>query len=249
MNTLEDFFKGNPSVALGFSGGADSAYLLYAGVRAGADIGAYYVKTAFQPQFELEDARRLADALGVVLHVIGGDVFSFPEIMANPADRCCLCKRALFSRIRAWASADGYRLVIDGTNASDRFEDRPGMLALRQLGVRSPLRECGLAKDEIRRLSREAGLFTWDKPSNSCLATRIQTGTTITAEALGKVERAEDALRGMGFSDLRVRLKGENAVLQLPDAQLARAFALRETITERLKPDFGSILLDLEGRG
>jgi uncharacterized protein len=248
MKTLEDFFKENPAVALGFSGGADSAYLLYAGIRAGADIGVYFVKTAFQPRSELEDARRMADELGVVLRVIGGDVFAFPEIVANPPDRCCHCKRALFSRIKAWSSADGYRLVIDGTNASDRFEDRPGMRALRELGIRSPLRECGLSKDEIRRLSREAGLFTWDKPAYSCLATRIETGIGITAEALEKVERAEEALHGMGFSDLRVRLRGENAVIQLPDGQLARAFGMRSAIAERLKPDFGSVLLDLEGR-
>lgn len=248
MMKLDEFWKDNPSAALGFSGGVDSAYLLYSGVAAGARIGAYFVDTAFQPRFALADAKRMAEELGVALQVLETDIFALPEVTANPADRCCRCKRAIFSRIAARAAEDGFRLVIDGTNASDDFSDRPGMLALRELGVRSPLRECGLAKDEIRRLSRDAGLFTWDKPSYACLATRIPAGTKITREALAKAERAEDALRRMGFSDLRVRIRGENAVLQLPEGQLARALDMRNAIAERLKPDFGAVLLDLEGR-
>jgi uncharacterized protein len=123
--TLNDFFAENSSVALGFSGGVDSSYLLYAGVRAGADIGAYYVDTAFQPRFQLLDAMRLADELGVSLHVIEADIFAHPQVTSNPADRCCFCKRVLFSKIIALAEADGFGLIIDGTNASDSFEDRP----------------------------------------------------------------------------------------------------------------------------
>jgi len=246
--TLSDFFAENPSVALGFSGGVDSAYLLYAGVKAGANIGVYYVSTAFQPQFELLDARRLTAELGVPLTVLKMDILSLPQVTANPADRCCFCKRALFSLIRARAAEDGFGIVIDGTNASDRFEDRPGMRALREMGVRSPLRECGITKAEVRRLSKEAGLFTWDMPSYSCLATRIPAGTAITKEALMKVERAEDALREMGFSDLRVRVRGNDAVLQLPGAQFEAAIQKREEIVGRLREDFGSVLLDLEER-
>ncbi|NCB50324.1 MAG: ATP-dependent sacrificial sulfur transferase LarE [Clostridia bacterium] len=245
---LSDFFAENPSAALGFSGGVDSSYLLYAGLKAGANIGAYYVDTAFQPRFQLLDAMRLTDELGIPLVVIEADIFSLPEVTANPADRCCFCKRALFSQIMARATEDGFGLVIDGTNASDSYEDRPGMRALRELGVRSPLRECGMTKAEIRRLSKEAGLFTWDNPAYSCLATRIPAGTPITREALDKVERAENALREMGFSDLRVRVRGENAVLQLKAAQFAPAIEKREEITGQLLRDFGSVLLDLEGR-
>jgi uncharacterized protein len=246
--TLTDFFIQNPSVALGFSGGVDSSYLLYAGVTSGARIGAYFVDSAFQPRFQFEDARRLAEELGVELHVLEADVFSFSSIIQNPNDRCCHCKKALFSLIAARAEEDGFGVIIDGTNASDDFNDRPGMRTLRELGVRSPLRECGLSKDDIRRLSKKAGLFTWDKPAYSCLATRIPSGTPITEETLVKVERAESALWEMGFSDLRVRVRGEAAVLQLPETQLPLALEYREMIARRLKPDFSSVLLDLEGR-
>ena len=246
--TLNEFWKENPSAALGFSGGVDSAYLLYSGLAAGARVGACYIATAFQPGTELEGARRLAESLGVPLRVVEADILTLPEVARNPPDRCCHCKRALFSLIAARAAEDGFALVIDGTNASDDFESRPGMRALRELGVRSPLRECGLAKSEIRRLSRLAGLPTWDKPSNSCLATRLQTGVPITPEALARVESAEAILHEMGFTNLRVRIRGENAVIQLPEVQLERVLAIKDKIIKRLKPGFGAVMLDLEGR-
>lgn len=168
--TLLAFFKENPRAALGFSGGVDSSYLLYAGVQAGADIHPYYIKTAFQPQFELDDAERLCAQLGVPLTVLELDVLKNEAVTANPPDRCYHCKTALFGALSVQALADGYTLLLDGTNASDDAGDRPGMRALKELHVCSPLRECGLTKAEIRRLSREAGLFTWDKPAYACLA-------------------------------------------------------------------------------
>ena len=122
--TLEEFFKDNGKVALAFSGGVDSAFLLYAASHTGADVRAYYVKTPFQPCFELEDAKRLADELGASLRVLEADVLSSPEIAANPPDRCYLCKRIIMGTIREAASADGYALIIDGTNASDDVSDR-----------------------------------------------------------------------------------------------------------------------------
>ena len=173
---LQQFFKENPRVAIAFSGGVDSSYLLYAALRYGARVRAYYVNSAFQPRFELEDARRLAGDLHADLR----DVLSSPTVTANPPDRCYHCKRVIFRTIAAAAVEDGFPVLLDGTNASDDAGDRPGMRALRELSVRSPLRECGLTKDEIRRLSREAGLFTWDKPAYACLATRIPTGQPIT---------------------------------------------------------------------
>ena len=247
--TLDEFFARNPRPALAFSGGVDSAYLLYAAHRAGAEVRAYYVSSAFQPQFELEDAKRLAGSLSVPLTVLSVDILSNRTVTANPSDRCYHCKKAIFSAILAAAEADGHTPVLDGTNASDQVSDRPGMRALRELGVRSPLRECGLTKPEVRRLSREAGLFTWDKPAYACLATRIPTGTAITRADLARTERAERFLAGLGFTDFRVRMLGDAAKLQLPASQLSALLAQRETILPELKKDYSDVLLDLEVRG
>ena len=246
--TLNEFFAAHPKCALGFSGGVDSAYLLYAGVRAGADLRPYYIKTAFQPRFEREDALRLAGELGVEVTVLELDALADPRVAANPAERCYYCKQNLFRALKARAAADGYTVLLDGTNASDEAGDRPGMRALRELEVRSPLRECGLTKADIRRLSREAGLFTWDKPAYACLATRIPTGEALTEEVLARVEGAEDALFRLGYTDFRVRVFHGAARLQLPAGQLERAIRERAALRAALAPYFKPILLDLEER-
>ena len=246
--TLKQFFQENPRCALGFSGGVDSAYLLYAGVKAGADIRPYFIKTAFQPAFELADARKLAEGLGAEVTVLELDALADPRVAANPADRCYYCKQNLFRTLKDRAIADGYPVLLDGTNASDEAGDRPGMRALAELSVRSPLRECGLTKAEIRARSKEAGLFTWDKPAYACLATRVPAGEAITAETLARVEGAEDALFRLGYTDFRVRVFHSAARLQLPRGQMERAIREAETIQAALKPYFTPILLDLEGR-
>ena len=246
--TLEQFFRENPRCALGFSGGVDSAYLLYAGVKAGADIKPYFIKTAFQPAFELADAQKLAEGLGVEVTVLELDALADPRVAANPADRCYFCKQNLFRTLKERAIADGYPVLLDGTNASDEAGDRPGMRALAELSVRSPLRECGLTKAEIRARSREAGLFTWDKPAYACLATRVPAGETITADILARVEGAEDALFRLGYTDFRVRVFHSAARLQLPRGQMERAVREAEELRQALKPYFTPILLDLEGR-
>ena len=246
--TLEQFFQENPRCALGFSGGVDSAYLLYAGVKARADIRPYFIKTAFQPAFELADAQKLAEGLGVEVTVLELDALADPRVAANPADRCYFCKQNLFRTLKERAIADGYPVLLDGTNASDEAGDRPGMRALAELSVRSPLRECGLTKAEIRARSREAGLFTWDKPAYACLATRVPAGEAITAETLARVEGAEDALFRLGYTDFRVRVFHSAARLQLPRGQMERAVREAEELRQALKPYFTPILLDLEGR-
>lgn len=245
---LSAFFQQHPRAALAFSGGVDSAYLLYAAMQCGADVRAYYVKSAFQPQFELEDAQRLAKLLGADLRILNVDILSVPCVTENPPERCYHCKRAIFSRILAQAASDGYQTILDGTNASDDAGDRPGMRALRELSVLSPLRECGLTKDAIRRLSRQAGLFTWDKPAYACLATRTPTGTPITAEQLARTEAAETALRELGFSDLRVRVMGSAARIQVPVDQMARLLEQRSAVIHCLKGPYQAVLLDLEAR-
>ena len=246
--TLQEFFTEHPKAALGFSGGVDSSYLLWAAVNAGADIAPYYIQTAFQPAFELEDAQRLCAQIGVKLNVIRLDALADPRVAANPANRCYYCKVGLFGALRARAKADGYDLLLDGTNASDDAGDRPGMKALREMEVRSPLRECGLTKAMIRQESRKAGLFTWDKPAYACLATRVPTGRTITSELLRRVEGAETALFALGFTDFRVRLYDEAARLQLPEGQLVKAVEQRQAIRQAMAPWFDVVLLDTQTR-
>ena len=246
--TLEEFFTQNPRTAVAFSGGTDSALVLWAAKTWGRDVTAYYVRTPFQPAFELADARRLAAELDVPLAMVEADVLSLPEVAANGPERCYFCKRALFTALWRAVRADGYALLLDGTNASDDAGDRPGMRALAELDVRSPLRECGLTKEAVRRLSRQAGLFTWDKPAYACLATRVPTGVPITPADLERVERGEEALFRLGFTDFRLRLFHGAARLQMPEGQLERAAALRGEIVQALQADFDEVLLDLKGR-
>jgi uncharacterized protein len=245
---LQDFFKEHPKAAIAFSGGVDSTYLLAEALRCGADVRAYCAVTAFQPAFEKREAAELCARLGAALTTVELDVLSDPAVTANPPDRCYHCKKTIFTALMERASADGYALMLDGTNASDDASDRPGMRALREFGVLSPLRICGLTKAEIRRRSRELGLPTWDKPAYACLATRVPTGETIDVEKLRRVEGAETALREMGYADLRVRLFHDAARLQLPGEQLERASRERKAILEALKPWFKTVLLDLEER-
>ena len=241
---LPAFFRQNPVCAVAFSGGVDSACLLHAAAAYGQRTAAYFVKTPFQPNFELEDARQTAALLGTTLKIIEFDILTVSEVAANPADRCYYCKRALFTRLIQAAGADGFPLVLDGCNASDDAGVRPGMRAIRDLGVRSPLRECGLTKSDVRDMAREAGLPVWNKPSYACLATRVPAGTTITAEDLGRVARGEELLAGLGLSDFRLRLRGPDALLQVRREQTFLAEAILPRAKARLADDFREITLD-----
>lgn len=246
--TLQEFFTEHPKAALGCSGGVDSSYLLWAAVNAGADIAPYYIQTAFQPAFELEDAQRLCAQIGVKLNVIRLDALADPvwrPIRPTAATTArwgysgrCGPERRPMATTFCWTAP---------TPATTRATG-PGMKALREMEVRSPLRECGLTKAMIRQESRKAGLFTWDKPAYACLATRVPTGRTITPELLRRVEGAETALFALGFTDFRVRLYGEAARLQLPEGQLAKAVEQRQAIRQALAPWFDVVLLDTQTR-
>lgn len=245
---IKDYFSSHSKIAIALSGGIDSSYLLHAAVSCGADVSAWFALSPFQPKFELRDARALSEDVGVRLTVLDVDPLADPEIAQNPPDRCYRCKTMIFRSIIDAARKDGYDLVADGTNASDDADDRPGMRALAELGVVSPLRECGLTKDDIRRLARDAGIKIWNKPSYSCLATRIMTGTTITRDDLARVEAAESALRSIGFDDLRVRIFAGAARLQLRQSDMPRAIESRQKIVDALSGYFDAILLDMKGR-
>ena len=231
-------------MALAFSGGVDSSYLLYAGIRWAEKLGVYYVKSPFQPEFEYRDALKLAKDLGTSVTVLTADPLSDPQVAANPANRCYYCKKVIMSTIKAAAARDGFDLIIDGTNASDDISDRPGFKALGEEGVLSPLRMCGITKAKVRELSREAGLFTWNKPAYACLATRIPTGELITKDNLQAIEQSEDALFRMGFTDFRVRTKDGAAKLQFIAEQHGEASQRLDEIKAALAPYYSEVSLD-----
>ena len=242
--TIEEYFEINNKVAIAFSGGVDSAYLLYAAAKAGAEVKAYYVRSAFQPEFEFEDAKRIADMIGCRLMVIEADVLSDEKVASNPENRCYYCKQHIMSAITDAAAADGFDIICDGTNASDDADDRPGFKALGEYGIRSPLRECGLTKADIRKASREAGLPTWNKPAYACLATRIRTGEVITEEKLEITERAEGILYDMGFRDFRVRMRGKDALVQIEEGQHADALMRESEIKAALAGLYEEVEID-----
>jgi len=194
--SLDQFCFHYPKVALAFSGGSDSSYLLSALLDRGVQVLAYHVSTAFQYPFELDDAKRVARELKSELEVIEADILSQEAICANPPDRCYLCKHYIFGKIQEAMARDGFAVLVDGTNASDDPARRPGFRALDERGVLSPLRLAGLEKEAIRAAAKERGLFTWDKPSYSCLATKIAFGTAITRAGLSESLRNEEAKHG-----------------------------------------------------
>ena len=246
--TLNDFFDEHPKVAVAFSGGVDSAYLLYVAKQYCAEVRAYFLKSEFQPQFELNDAIRLAKELDVTLRIVSIDVLSSEIVANNPADRCHHCKRLTFQAIRQAASNDGFSVLIAGTNASDDPEKRPGMWAISEFSVLSPLRECGLTKADIRQLSKEAGLFTWDKPAYACLATRVPFGERITEEKLSATEASEDFLMSLGLINFRVRRFGNAAKIQVTPEQIGKIIETREIILSELKKNYADVMLDLKVR-
>ena len=247
-DSLKEYFKKIPKAALAFSGGVDSSYLLYAAAACGVKVHAYYVKSQFQPQFELGDAQRIAEQVGAEMTIIPLDALKNAKVVENPCDRCYYCKQVIFNEILKKAQSDGYNVLMDGTNASDDAGDRPGMKALRELNVLSPLRESGITKLQVREASKNAGLFTWDKPAYACLATRIPHGTALGADTLMKVEKAENKLFDMGFTDFRARVLGDGVKLQLPAGQFEKLLGCREQIVKELSVYFKDVLLDLKAR-
>ena len=237
---------GNIAVAL--SGGVDSSYLAYAAKQSGIPCKAYTVKSQFVPQFELNDAKKIAKFIDIPLEIIDIDVLAHDDVTSNPDNRCYYCKHHVFTTIGEYAKRDGFTVICDGTNASDDIDDRPGMRAIAELSVKSPLRDCGLTKSVIRKLAQQANLFTWNKPSYACLATRFQAGQRITSHDLEHIELAEKYLFSLDLSDFRVRLIGNNAKIQVPENQIAIVIKNRIEILTYLKSMFDDVVLDLEVR-
>lgn len=243
-DSLKAFFSENPRIAIAFSGGTDSSYLVYAAKECGADFTAYSVETSFRSPVERGNADAVASALGIPVTVIQADPLSVPEIMENPPDRCYLCKKTVFNHIRERSMKDGYTCIADASNASDDPSQRPGMRALEEMGVLSPLRSAGLTKSDIRRLSKEAGLPTWNVPSDSCLATRIRTGRRITEDDLCRISRTESGLRDAGLSGIRVRVVSDDeSVLEVPDSQMSVLKGNYEKVSRIMDASFASFTI------
>ena len=215
------------SVIVAFSGGVDSSLLLAAAVDAlGANALAIAALSASYPASERADAREVADALGARFETVSTDEMSDPSYSSNPVDRCYHCKTHLFATLNRLAGERGIRYVLEGSNADDESDYRPGLKAVSEQKARSPLREVGLTKNEIRLLLREMGLPVWDKPAQACLASRVPYGHRITPEGLDRIGRAELAIRDLGYRVVRVRDWGHLAVVEVGSDQL----------TELLKP-------------
>lgn len=236
-------------VAVAFSGGVDSTLLLAAAHDALGD-GALAL-TAVSPSMPAEDreeARVLAGAIGARHVLIETDEVEDEHYAANPANRCYFCRAIVFDRLIEYAAAEGYPHFLDGNNADDAGDFRPGRRAARELGVRSPLLEVGLTKSEIRALARERGLSNWDAPSAACLSSRIPYGTPVTVALLSQVEQAERALHGMGFRQVRVRHHDSVARIEVPPDEFKALLRLREAVVEAVRASgYTYVTLDLAG--
>lgn len=240
-----------PKVSIAFSGGVDSTLLLKVAVEVlGDNVLPITVNGAMLPGSEFVAAQALAKTIGAVPLVIEADVFSLENFVKNRADRCYHCKKFIFTQIKAAAQANGYEVILDGSNLDDLKDYRPGIKALAELGVFSPLKESGLTKQDIRDLSAYYGLSTATKPAMACLATRIPTNTPITPEALTAIEAGEDFLKSLGLSQYRLRLLGDTAKIECDPSDFPAVIENRLALIDTLRNlGLKTISLDLAGYG
>lgn len=253
LDALREQLRGYGTVAVAYSGGVDSTFLLtVAHETLGVGCLAITSVSRVVPQRDIQRTRSHCEQLGVEQRLVDFDELAVPGFAENGPDRCYVCKKALFTQMADVARSQGFAALVDGSNKDDEGDYRPGMRALAELGIASPLREVGMTKAQIRELSREMGLPTWDMPSAACLASRFAYGDTIDAIKLKRVELAEDYLGGLGFAQLRVRVHddGRLARLEVDRDAIARLATpgLREAVVEHLRGlGFAYVSLDLSG--
>ncbi len=250
LSQLKSILRGYGKVAVAYSGGVDSTFLLkVAHDELGGNAIAITSRSLLNLESDFLASEKWAKEEGISQLVVRANELEFPGFAQNPPDRCYICKKALFAEVKhVAANALPGSVVVDGSNLDDLSDYRPGTKALKELEVKSPLLEAGLTKEEIRAYSHELGLPTWDKPSAACLASRFPYGDTITAEGLERVAKAEEILHAAGFGYVRVRVHGEIARIEVPPTQILELARQREEVVPKLKAlGFAYVALDLEG--
>jgi uncharacterized protein len=250
LTHLIKILKDMQSVVFAYSGGVDSSFLLKAVQLSGIKALAVTATSEIRKSDELVEAKKIAEELGIKHIVIKTGELSMKEFVSNTPERCFFCKNELFGKLTNIAFSEGYRVVAEGSTVDDTFDYRPGSKAAKKHNIRSPLIEAGFSKKEIRELSKQLGLPTWDKPSSACLATRIPYGQRITEEALKRIEKAEDFLKSLGFQEVRVRDYGNIARIEVLEDTIEKVLEpkIRKIISETLKViGYTYITLDLEG--
>ncbi|MFH1733374.1 MAG: ATP-dependent sacrificial sulfur transferase LarE [bacterium] len=248
---LRDYLKRIKRLAVAFSGGVDSTYLLKVAYdELGEGVTALTVAAAINPQRELKRASAMAAGWGIKHEIFGAEIDDIPKFSENPPDRCYYCKHYLFSAFKEYCASHDIDAIADGSNIDDLQDHRPGHQALNELGVISPLKECGFSKVEIRERSKELGLSTWDLPSCACLASRIPYDQTITLDKLKQIDSCEELLFSFGFKIVRVRHHGDIARIEVGDREINRFSdrELRDNVSKAFK-DYGFkyITVDLTG--
>jgi len=249
LQKLDKILNELGSFVIAFSGGVDSSFLLHrAHLVRKSGVVAVTIRTPYIPQREIDEALEFTKSFGIRHKILE---LGFPEIIKNnPIERCYLCKKTLFKEILAFATDNGVKNIIDGTNADDAGEFRPGMKALKEMAVRSPLLEAGLTKNDIRKFSHDAGLKTWDMPAMACLLTRIPYDTGVTDKMLRMIESAENLFHDLGYPGTRVRIHDDLARIESLPAYLEKIIQKpdRDKIISGLREiGFRYISLDLEG--
>jgi uncharacterized protein len=249
LEKLVEWFRQHGSVVIAFSGGVDSSVVAAVARRALGDRAlAVTAESSTLSKRELSEAKRVAREIGIRHLVIKEDELEDERFAANPENRCYYCRSRLALALKEIAEREGYAVIVDGAHLGDTREHRPGLKALKEHGVRSPLLELGFDKSDVREIAALLGLSVKDKPAMACLASRIPYGERITREKLEMVERAESFFFEQGFTNVRVRVHGELARVELPQEELFLALELREEIVAHLKGlGFAYVTLDLEG--
>lgn len=249
LNKLRAIMQECGSVLVAYSGGVDSALVMAVAHRElGAQALACIGVSPSYPTREMRDAVKLAEQLNVPYRLVNTEEYLDANYAANPTNRCYFCKSELHDQLKKIAANEQWQTVLDGNNVSDLGDDRPGMAAARERGVRSPLIEAGVTKPEVRELSRYLGLPVWDKPAMACLSSRVPHGTAITPALLRQIEGAEDTLVDLGFRQFRVRHHNEIARIELPAEDFPKAIELHAAIVKGVRAaGYRFVTLDLAG--